>query len=179
MVKRRPDGVVVSKDAHEKPPKPEEEKKERPTKPQDSLLDNLVDRTKDFAEDVEYEQEGDPNGIAEGTATEAKAGDIYRGQLAAVLPARLDRAQHRAERRDKLKCTVRVRVADDGHARSAWSSRSRAAIRCSTRARVDAVQALIDASAVLPEPPAELRDAVLRHTIASTRCRFRRRATRR
>src|SRR5688572_13459933 len=49
VVKRTPDGVVVSKDAKETEPKPEDKK--RPPEAQDSLLDNLVDRTKDFAED--------------------------------------------------------------------------------------------------------------------------------
>ena len=111
VAKRRPDGVVVSKDPREQQEKPEEKKEK--TEAEDSMLDNLVDCTKDFAEDVEYEQEGDPNGIREGTATTAKEGDIYRGQLA-VFFRRGWTVPNTIQNTDKLKCLLSVRVADDG-----------------------------------------------------------------
>ena len=52
----------------------------------EDLLQRLGDRAQLFAEDVpQMEQEGSPDGIEEGTETEAQAGDIYAGQLYAFF----------------------------------------------------------------------------------------------
>lgn len=54
----------------------------RPIDPLDDPLRRLIDRADLFAEiEDQLEQEGHPDGIEEGTETEAQAGDIYRGRL--------------------------------------------------------------------------------------------------
>jgi TonB family protein len=151
IAKRTPDGVVVSKDAQEQPKKPEE--KEKPKDAQDSLLDNLVDRTKDFAEDVQVEEEGDPNGIREGTATEAKAGDIYRGQLMLFFQRNFT-VPNIVQNPESKVVTVAVTTADDGHLKSVRVSKS-SGDPLFDQSAIDAVQALIDANASLPEPPVD------------------------
>lgn len=155
IAKRTPEGVAVSKDDPQEKPKPKEKEQERPKDAQDSLLDNLVERTKDFAEDVEVEEEGDPNGIREGTATEAKAGDIYRGQLM-IFFRRNWTVPNIVQNKESKKVTVAVQVADDGRLRSVSISKS-SGDPLYDQSAVDAVQALIDANATLPEPPPELR----------------------
>ncbi len=71
--------VVVSKDMNPEPP----EKKEKPPENAvEDLLTRVGDRAQAFAEIAEErEKEGDPDGIEEGTETEAQAGNIYIGQL--------------------------------------------------------------------------------------------------
>lgn len=74
------DSVAVSKNMD--PPKPEKKKEERPDEAEEDLLTRLGDRAKAFAEIAEeQEREGDPEGIEEGTATEAKEGNLYLGKL--------------------------------------------------------------------------------------------------
>jgi TolA protein len=155
VAKRKPDGVVVSKDAKEQPEK-KDEKKEK-TEAEKSMLDNLVDRSKEFAEDVEYEQEGDPNGLREGTATQAKEGDIYRGQLTLFF-RRPWTVPNIVQDKEKKKCAVNVEVAADGHLKSVELAKS-SGDPLFDQSAVDAVTALIQSDAVLPEPPADLRDA--------------------
>jgi len=73
-------GVAVSKNAD--PPKPKKEQPP-PQKAQEDLLARLGDRAQAFAEidQKRQEEEGDPQGIEDGTETQARAGDVYRGQL--------------------------------------------------------------------------------------------------
>jgi outer membrane biosynthesis protein TonB len=72
-------GVAVSKEMD--PPKPKEQKPP-PQHAEENPLTHLGDRAQQFAELQEkQEQEGDPKGLEEGTETQAKAGDLYRGQL--------------------------------------------------------------------------------------------------
>jgi len=153
-VKRRPDSVAVSKEMNPEP-KPPKKEEENPPEAEDDLLDNLVDRAKAFAEDVEVEQEGDPNGLADGTATEARAGDIYRGQL--VLFFRRGWTVPNVVRSpEKLATHVDVEVADDGLLR-AVSLRRTSGDPLFDQSVIDRVEALIRARAILPEPPVELR----------------------
>lgn len=78
------DSVAVSKDMD--PPKPEKKKDEPPPEAEEDLLTRLGDRAKAFAEIAEaQEREGDPEGIEDGTATEAKAGNLYLGKLKAFF----------------------------------------------------------------------------------------------
>ena len=161
VVKRRPDGVVVSRDAQEKPK--DEDKKERPKEAQDSLLDNLVDRTKDFAEDVETEQEGDPNGIAEGTATVAKAGDLYRGKLK-IFFQRNWSVPNVVQNPDKLMVKVAVKVSTEGLIEEAGVSQS-SGDPYFDQSAMDAVTTLIQSKATIPEPPPELITDVYGQTI--------------
>jgi TonB family protein len=164
VAKRTPDGVAVSKDAREVEQKKPEEKKERPPDTKDSLLDNLVDRTKDFAEDVEYEEEGDPNGLREGTATEAREGDLYRGQLLLFFQ-RPWTVPNIVQDLAKKKTTVMVEVARDGRLRSVELAKS-SGDPLYDQSALDAVTALIQSGAVLPEPPPTLRDQFYGATIA-------------
>jgi TonB family protein len=153
--KRRPDGVVVSKDPREQVQKPEEKKEK--TEADESMLDNLVDRSKEFAEDVEYEQEGDPNGLREGTATEAKEGDLYRGQLLLFF-RRPWTVPNVVQDLGSKRCVVSVEVASDGKLVSVELSKP-SGDPLFDQSALDAVQALIQSNAVLPEPPAAMRDA--------------------
>lgn len=72
------DAIVVSKNPDPIQDKPKEKK---PDNASEDLATRFGDRVQDFAEISEQELEGDPNGIEEGTETEAQAGDIYLGQL--------------------------------------------------------------------------------------------------
>jgi TonB family protein len=153
VVKRKPDGVVVSKDAQEKP-KPEEDKKEKPKESQDSLLDNLVDRTKDFAEDVVTEEEGDPDGIAEGTAKIAKLGDLYLGKLS-VFFRKGWTVPNVVQDKEKYTTIVAVKTSDDGHVESV-ELQTPSGDPLFDQSAVDAVTALIQANAQIPEPPPEI-----------------------
>jgi hypothetical protein len=78
-------GVAVSKEMD--PPKPKKpDAGPPPQRAEDNPLTHIGDRAQAFAEMAENrEQEGDPQGIAEGTETQAKAGDLYRGQLVAFF----------------------------------------------------------------------------------------------
>ncbi|MDD9936809.1 MAG: TonB C-terminal domain-containing protein [Myxococcales bacterium] len=69
--------TVVSKNPD--PPKPKK-KEEEPVEPVEDILKRFGDN-KAFAEISERELEGDPDGIEGGTATEAKAGNIWLGKL--------------------------------------------------------------------------------------------------
>lgn len=150
VVKRRPDAVAVSKNMN--PEKRERrERKERPPKAVDDLLNNLVDRTKDFAEDVEVEQEGDPEGIQGGTATEARAGNIYLGKLVVFfrkgweLPVTLQDP-------DQMVATAAITIGDDGRLRAVRINKS-SGNPDFDHSVVVRVENLIRANAKIPEPP--------------------------
>lgn len=162
VVKRRPDGVVLSKDAKERP-KEEEEKKEKPKESQDSLLDNLVDRTKDFAEDVETEQEGDPDGIAEGTALEAKLGDIYLGKLTVFFQKGWT-VPNVVQDVEKLTTIANVKIADDGRVESVELANP-SGDALFDQSVLDAITALIQANAAIPEPPPEIASTYYGNTL--------------
>lgn len=154
IAKRKVDGIAVSADAKERPEKKPEDEKEKPREFEKSALDNLVDRTKEFAEDVQYEEEGDPNGIKEGTATEAKAGDIYAGQLR-VFFLRNWTVPNNVQNAEKLVAIVTITTASDGRIEEVSLSDSSGDDYFDGSA-VEAVQKLIAAGAVLPEPPPEM-----------------------
>lgn len=161
VAKRRPDGLVVSADAKEHEKKDE---KEKPKEAQASLLDNLVDRSKDFAEDVAYEEEGDPNGIAEGTATSAKEGNIYLGQLGLFM-RRNWTTPNVVQNVDKMVAIAAVKVADDGQLKSV-EIQSSSGDSYFDQSVLDAIQSLIQAGASLPEPPADLISTYYGTTLA-------------
>ncbi len=165
IAKRKPEGVVVSPDAFKQPEqtKPPEEKKERPKESQDSLLDNLVDRTKDFAEDIKTEEEGDPNGIAEGTATKAKLGDIYLGKLKVFFQKGWS-VPNVVQNVDKLVAIASVRIASDGHV-EAVEIQSPSGDPLFDQSVLDAITALIQANASIPEPPPELASTYYGNTL--------------
>jgi hypothetical protein len=74
-------GVAVSKVME--PPKPNKpDAGPMPDNATQDLLTRLGDRAQTFAEIAQQqEQEGDPNGVADGTESTAQAGDLYAGQL--------------------------------------------------------------------------------------------------
>jgi len=79
------DSTVVSKD-NDPPPPDKPDAGVRPPRPEEDPLTRLGDRAQIFAEIQEQrELEGDPEGVPEGTDTEAKAGNIYAGQLSAFF----------------------------------------------------------------------------------------------
>jgi outer membrane biosynthesis protein TonB len=154
VAKRKPDGVVVSPDAKEQPQKPEDKKKEKQPDTQASLLDNLVDRTRDFAEDVNHEQEGDPNGLAEGTATTAREGDLYLGQLTLFF-RRNWTIPNVVQGAEKMVAIAAVSVANDGHLKKVEIEKG-SGDPLFDQSILDAVDALIQSGAAIPEPPAAL-----------------------
>lgn len=164
MAKRKPEGVVVSKDAKERPkPEKKEKEKEKPPQAKESLLDNLVDRTRDFAEDVEYEQEGDPEGVPEGTATESRAGDIYKGKL--VLFFRRNWTVPSVVRDvDKKEATAAIQVDAEGRITAVQLSKE-SGDPLFDQSVLDAVQSLIDAGATIPEPPLEIANQYYGRTL--------------
>jgi outer membrane biosynthesis protein TonB len=162
VVKRRPDGVVLSKDAKEQPK--EEEKKEKPKESQESLLDNLVDRAKDFAEDVVTEEEGDPEGIAEGTAKEAKLGDIYLGKLTVFFQKGWT-VPNVVQDREKLTAIASVSISDDGHLQTV-ELQTPSGDALFDQSVLDTITALIQANASIPEPPPEIASTYYGRTLA-------------
>lgn len=73
-------GVAVSTNPRERVDVPDAGP--RPPDPMDDPMTRLLNRADLFAEIAEQrEQEGDPDGIEEGTETEAAAGDLYAGQI--------------------------------------------------------------------------------------------------
>jgi hypothetical protein len=79
------DSTVVSKD-NDPPPPDKPDAGVRPPRPEENPLTTLGDRAQIFAEiQAQRELEGDPEGVPEGTDTEAKAGNLYAGQLSAFF----------------------------------------------------------------------------------------------
>jgi hypothetical protein len=77
-----PDDATVISKVNEPPPPQKPDAGVRPEKPEEDDLMRLGDRAQVFAEIAERrEAEGDPNGVEDGTETEAQAGDLYAGQL--------------------------------------------------------------------------------------------------
>lgn len=73
--------TAISKNEKPEPPK-KQDAGVRPPDPEEDLLTTLGDRAQAFAEMApDRPVEGDPNGLEEGTETEAQAGDVYAGQL--------------------------------------------------------------------------------------------------
>lgn len=79
-----PDTTAISKTQRERREIPDAGP--RPVDPMEDPLQRLVDRADLFAELAEErEREGSPDGIEEGTETEAQAGDLYAGQIYAFF----------------------------------------------------------------------------------------------
>ena len=163
VAKRKVDGVVVSADAKEQPEKKEPEK-EKPREFQQAALDNLIDRTKEFAEDVEYEQEGDPNGLREGTATTAREGDIYAGKLVLFFRRNFT-VNNMVANPEKLVAVAAIEVTEDGHLRSVEIFKGSGDPLFDNDV-LSSVQALIQSGAIIPEPPAAIAENYYGKTIS-------------
>jgi TonB family protein len=155
VAKAPPDAVVVSPDApKEPPPEPPPEKKERPKDAKLAALDNLIDRTKDFAEDVQYEQEGDPQGLREGTATKKGEGDLYAGQLSLFFRRNWS-VPNVVQNPDKLVAEVFVDVTDDGRVTDVKIAKPSGDVYFD-QSLLDAIEPLVKERASIPEPPPEV-----------------------
>ncbi len=163
VAKRKPDGVVVSADAKEQPEKKPEEK-EKPREHEKAALDNLIDRTREFAEDVEYEQEGDPNGLREGTATTAREGDIYQGKLVLFFRRNFT-VNNMVADPEKLVAVAAIQIEDDGRLRSVEIFKSSGDPLFDNDVMAS-VQALIQSGASIPEPPPDLTGTYYGQTIS-------------
>jgi hypothetical protein len=148
-------GVAVSK--NENPPKVKKpDAGTPPPKAEPDFLKNLGDRAQAFAEIAKkQEQEGDPQGIEDGTETQAKAGDLYRGQLVMffkrgwTIPTTLD---------DTSKLTTRasVEITPDRHVgpHTIVRSSGEPLFDQSVEDRFNELRSL---GTTLPDPPPEVR----------------------
>jgi hypothetical protein len=127
-----------------------------PPRAEANPLSRLGDRAQAFAEIAQkQEQEGDPQGIAEGSETTAKAGDLYRGQLVSffkrgwTIPTTLG---------DTSSLTVRasVEITPDRHvgAHQIVRPSGEALFDQSVEDRFNELRSL---GTTLPEPPPEVR----------------------
>lgn len=103
-------------------PPPERDAGPPPPDPMDDLLTRLGTRAEALSKlaNRAYDQEGDPEGVADGTETR-ETGSIYAGRLrnffrrGFVAPTQISDAELRA-----LRATVRIRITDDGRL-GGWS----------------------------------------------------------
>jgi hypothetical protein len=149
-------GVAVSKNPDPvKPKKPDAGPP--PDRAEENPLKNLGDRAQAFAELAQkQEEEGDPNGVEDGTELEAKAGDLYRGQLVSFfrrgwsIPTTIG---------DTSKLTTRatVEISADRHVsgHEITVSSGEPLFDQSVEDRFNELQSL---GTTLPEPPPEVAD---------------------
>src|SRR5690606_19868431 len=97
-------------------------------------------------------------------ATEAREGDLYRGQLLLFFQ-RPWTVPNIVQNLNQKRAIVTVEVARDGRLRSVELAKS-SGDPLYDQSAIDAVQALIEANAVLPEPPESRRDQFYGTTIA-------------
>lgn len=153
--------VAVSKQMD--PPKPKKPDAEPPPERAEvNPLKNLGDRAKAFAELAQkQEQEGDPAGIEEGTETEAKAGDLYRGQLVAffkrgwTIPTTIGDTSHLTTRAT-VQITADRHVGDHTIVKSSGDSLFDQSVE-------DRFNELRSLGTTLPEPPPEVADQFRGH----------------
>lgn len=155
--------TVVSKDMD--PPKPDKpDAGPRPDRPVEDLLTRLGDRAQAFAEIDDREREGDPEGIADGTETEARAGDIYMGKLSAffkrgwTIPTTLGDTS-------RLQVLAEVEITADLHVGPAriLQASGEPLFDQSVEDRFAELRSL---GTTLPEPPPEVADRFLGKTIS-------------
>ncbi len=123
----------------------------------DKMVRNLFHRIEAFAElEQQREMEGHPEGIDEGTETEARAGDVYRGQLYIFfrrgwsVPTVLNPDEIRG-----LRTTVTIAVAEDGRLENV-RIRHESGTPLFDQSVVDNIENLIRSGASIPEPPPEV-----------------------
>lgn len=138
----------------------------RPENPTEDLLTRLGDRAQVFAEIAEQrDQEGNPEGIEEGTEDTARAGDVYAGQLYVffrrgwTVPTVVTDDERRG-----LVCDVDVEIAGDRQI-TGYRIRGSSGNAIFDQSVLDRLQALRDANAQIPEPPPEVAGDYLGRTI--------------
>jgi len=148
--------TAISK--NENPDKPKlQDAGVRPPDPEEDLLTTLGDRAQAFAELApERPVEGDPNGIEEGTETEAQAGDIYAGQITMffrrgwMVPTTLTED----DLRGKIVVTD-IEITHDLHV-GAFEITSGSGLPLLDRSVLDRLTQLRELGTTLPEPPLEV-----------------------
>lgn len=161
---RTPSGIAVSKTPAEHRERPDAGPQ---TARRESILAQLGNRADQFAEfdRVVPEQEGNEQGIEEGTETEARAGDLYGGQLYMffrrgwTVPNVIS-----TEERKLLVAEVDVQIGQD-RSIGGWSVRRGSGNALFDQSVMDRLQALKDSNAQVPEPPAEIAADYLGQTI--------------
>jgi hypothetical protein len=157
------DSIVVSKD-NEPPPPPDKPDEVRPPRPEEDPLTRLGDRAQIFAEIQEQrELEGDPDGVPEGTDTEAKAGNIYAGQLSSffkrgwTVPTTLGDTS-KLVTRVSIEITRDLKIGDFEITRSSGDALYDQSVE-------DRLNELKTLQTTLPEPPPEVAAQYLGQTI--------------
>lgn len=156
------DSVAVSK--REDPPKPKKKKDKPPERAEEDLLTRLGDRAQTFAEIAEQrEREGDPEGLEDGTETEAKEGDLYLGKLVAFLrrgwtiPTTLGDTKHLTAR-TTFEITRDLKVGPHRIVRSSGEPLFDQSVE-------DRYNQLRELGTTLPEPPPEVANQFLGQSI--------------
>jgi TonB C terminal len=155
--------VVVSKDMNPEPPP---EVKDKP--PEEAEVDDLTrlgDRAQAFSEIADdQEVEGDPNGLAEGTETEAQAGDLYAGMLVAffkngwTIPTTLGDTRG-------LVTVATVEITADLHVGPSEITKS-SGVALFDQSVEDRINQLRAAGATVPSPPPEVAERFLGKAIS-------------
>lgn len=159
------DSLVVSKNMN--PEKPEKrDAGPRPDNPTVDSLTRLGDRAQAFAEIAEKrEQEGDPEGVPEGTETQAKAGDLYIGKLVTFIrrgwtvPTTLGDPS-------KLVAVASFEITRDLHI-GAFRIEKSSGEPLFDQSLEDRLQQLHTSGATLPDPPPEVAYRFLGQTIGA------------
>lgn len=153
------DSTVISKD-NEPPPPEKPDAGVKPEKPVEDLLTRLGDRAQIFAEIQEQrELEGDPEGVPDGTDTEAKAGNIYAGQLSSffkrgwTIPTTLGDTSKLATR-VSIEITRDLKVGDFEITRSSGDPVFDQSVK-------DRLNELHTLQTTVPEPPPEVAEQFL------------------
>ncbi len=122
----------------------------------EDLLQRLGDRAQMFAEIAEEQvREGSPDGIEDGTETEAQAGDLYRGQIYRIfksgwtVPTTLS-----DDEKKSLSVDVTVDVGDDLKVKS-FRLRGTSGNSLFDQSVLNQVQSVQQAGTALPEPPTD------------------------
>jgi outer membrane biosynthesis protein TonB len=155
-----PDEAIAISKVNEPPPPEKKEEEKKPEKPIEDPLTRLGDRAQIFAEIQEQrELEGDPNGVEDGTDTEAKAGNIYAGQLSAFLkrgwtvPTTLADTS-KLETRVTIEITRDLKIGDFEITRSSGEPVYDQSVE-------DRLNELKTLQTTLPEPPPEIAEQFL------------------
>jgi hypothetical protein len=157
------DKIAVSKEMD--PPKPNKpDAGPPPDDAVDDVITRLGDRAQAFAEIAkEQEREGDPGGIEDGTATEAKAGDLYAGKLSSFLkrgwtvPTTLNDTKGLVTR-------INVEITRDLHV-GAFAVTGSSGEALFDQSVLDRLNELKSQGTTLPEPPPEVAAQYLGATI--------------
>lgn len=158
-----PHGVAVSKNMN--PTRPEREDAGI-RDAREAEIAHIGTRAQLFAEIARMqEQEGNPDGIEEGTSDSARAGDLYAGQLYALFrrgwstPTTIDRDELGA-----LTCEVDVEISADAHV-SGFRVRRPSGNALFDQSVLDRLQQIQDGGSPLPQPPADVASQYLGQTI--------------